>query len=43
MKKILLGFGFILATTFSSNAQEISDNAIGLRFSGGNGLGSDIS
>ncbi|KGL59617.1 hypothetical protein [Polaribacter sp. Hel1_33_49] len=43
MKKILLGFGFILATTFSSNAQEISDNAIGLRFSGGNGLGADIS
>ena len=43
MKKVLLAFCFILAATFSSNAQEISENAIGLRFSGGKGLGASIS
>ncbi|KGL62805.1 hypothetical protein [Polaribacter sp. Hel1_85] len=31
MKKVLLVFGFILAATFSTNAQDISNHAIGLR------------
>lgn len=43
MKKILLVFALILSATFSSNAQDISDNAIGLRFGGGSGLGGEIS
>ncbi|MCL7753594.1 hypothetical protein [Polaribacter sp. Z022] len=43
MKKVLLVFSLFLAATFSANAQEISDNAIGLRFSGGNGAGAEIS
>ena len=32
MKKVLLVFGFVLAATFSTNAQGFSDNAIGLKF-----------
>jgi hypothetical protein len=43
MKKILLILGVLLFTIFSVNAQEVSDNAIGLRFSQGDGLGADIS
>ena len=43
MKKTLLIIGLIVAGAFSANAQSISNNAIGLRFSGGNGLGAEIS
>jgi opacity protein-like surface antigen len=43
MKKILLVLGLLLLTIFSVNAQEVSNNAIGLRFNQGNGLGADIS
>ena len=42
MKKVLLVFGIILAATLSTNAQDVSSNAIGLRLSGGNGLGGEI-
>ena len=42
-KKILLVLGVLLLTIFSINAQEVSTNAIGLRFNQGNGLGADIS
>ncbi|MFT5146828.1 MAG: hypothetical protein ACI9H1_001554 [Polaribacter sp.] len=43
MKKILLVLGVFFLTTFSINAQEFSDNAIGLRFNKSDGLGADIS
>ncbi len=43
MKKIILTLGFILTTSLTFIAQEISENAIGLRFGGGNGLGGEIS
>ncbi|QTE22248.1 hypothetical protein [Polaribacter cellanae] len=43
MKKTLLIIGLLVAGAFSANAQSISDNAIGLRFSGGNGIGGEIS
>lgn len=43
MKKIMIAFGIMLATTLTINAQDIANNAIGLRFGGGNGLGGEIS
>jgi hypothetical protein len=43
MKKVFLVFGVLFLTMFSANAQEITDNAIGLRFNQGDGLGADIS
>lgn len=43
MKKVLLVFGLLLSASFSINAQDISDNAIGVRFSGGNGTGGEVS
>jgi hypothetical protein len=43
MKKIFLVLGILFLTMFSVNAQEVSDNAIGLRFNQGDGLGADIS
>lgn len=43
MKKTLLIIGLVVASIFSAKAQDISDNAIGLRFSGGNGVGGEIS
>lgn len=43
MKKVLLVFGLLLSASLSINAQDISDNAIGVRFSGGNGTGGEIS
>jgi hypothetical protein len=43
MKKIFFLFGLVVLGTFSVKAQDISDNAIGLRFSGGNGTGGEIS
>ena len=42
MKKILLVFGFVLTASLSINAQDISDNAIGIRIGGGNGTGGEI-
>lgn len=42
MKKVLFTIGLLLSTIVSINAQDISDNAIGLRFSGGNGVGGEI-
>lgn len=43
MKKVLLTFALLLTTILTINAQEISDNAIGLRLNGGDGLGAGIS
>jgi hypothetical protein len=43
MKKTFLFIGLLTGSFFSTNAQKISDNAIGLRFGGGNGLGGEIS
>jgi hypothetical protein len=42
MKKILVTLTFIVSA-ISLNAQDISYNAIGLRFGGGNGAGGEIS
>ncbi|MBG7612216.1 hypothetical protein IU405_08150 [Polaribacter sp. BAL334] len=43
MKKIIFTLGFILVTSLALTAQEISKNAIGLRFGGGNGAGGEVS
>lgn len=43
MKKVVFVFGLLVSLTFSVNAQDIADNAIGLRLSGGNGAGGEIS
>jgi len=43
MKKVFLLVTLLIGSAFSLNAQEISDNAIGLRFGGGNGVGGEIS
>ncbi|QVY65342.1 hypothetical protein [Polaribacter sp. Q13] len=43
MKKILLALSIILAASFSINAQQISNHAIGIRIDGGNGTGEEIS
>jgi hypothetical protein len=43
MKKVFLVLSLVIAASFSANAQDISDNAIGLRFGGGNGVGGEIS
>jgi hypothetical protein len=43
MKKLVFIFCLFLGSIATANAQEISDNAIGLRFGGGNGLGGEIS
>ena len=43
MKKVFLLVGLLVGSAFSLNAQDISKNAIGLRFSGGNGAGGEIS
>ena len=43
MKKVFLVFSLIFTATLSMNAQDISENAIGLRFGGGNGVGGEIS
>jgi opacity protein-like surface antigen len=43
MKKVVFVFGFLVSLTLSVNAQDIADNAIGLRLSGGNGAGGEIS
>ena len=43
MKKIVLVLSLVFAATFSMNAQDISDNAIGLRFGGGKNFGGEFS
>ena len=43
MKKIVVRFCLFLGAIGTLNAQDISDNAIGLRFGGGNGSGGEIS
>mgnify|MGYP000347877628 CR=1 FL=1 len=42
MKKIVLGLSLLVGSIFTINALEISDNAIGLRFGGGNGAGGEM-
>ena len=43
MKKIVLGVSLLVGSICTINAQDIYDNAIGLRFGGGNGSGGEIS
>lgn len=43
MKKIFLVALFAIGSTFTMNAQDISENALGLRFGGGNGFGAEVS
>lgn len=43
MKKVFLFLSLVIVASFSVSAQEISDNAIGIRFGGGNGVGGEIS
>jgi hypothetical protein len=43
MKKIVVGCCLFFGAIGTINAQDISDNAIGLRFGGGNGSGGEIS
>jgi len=43
MKKVVFIFGLLLAATFTLSAQDIADNAIGLRLSDGSGAGGEIS
>lgn len=43
MKKLVLISIILLCTIVTMKAQDIADNAIGLRFGGGNGIGVEIS
>ena len=43
MKKIIVGLSLIIGSIYTTSAQQIADNAIGLRFGGGNGVGGEIS
>lgn len=43
MKKILLALNLIFAISVTVNAQDIANNAIGVRIVGGNGTGVEIS
>ncbi len=43
MKKVLITFALILGATAFTQAQTISENAIGLRIGDGDGLGTEIS
>ena len=43
MRKLVFSFALIVSSIFTIQAQDISDNAIGLRFGGGNGVGGEIS
>ncbi len=43
MKKFLLSIVFVLTATLSMNAQDISENAIGVRFGSNDGFGGEIS
>ena len=43
MKKIAIVFGLLLSISFSANAQEVSDNTVGLRLGSNDGFGAEIS
>ena len=43
MKKLILMAIFALGATVATNAQTISENALGLRLGGGNGYGAEVS
>ncbi|MFT7331789.1 MAG: hypothetical protein ACI848_001873, partial [Roseivirga sp.] len=43
MKKTLLIIGLLISGIFTTNAQDISDNAIGIRFGDNGGFGGEIS
>lgn len=43
MKKIILVFIACIGLSFTSEAQDIADNAIGLRLGGGDGFGTEVS
>lgn len=43
MKKLFVTSLFVLAAVASGKAQEISKNALGLRFGGSNGVGAEVS
>lgn len=43
MKKTVLGLSLLVGSIYTINAQDVYDNAIGLRFGGGNGSGGEIS
>lgn len=43
MKKLIFGAFVLVAGAFSTQAQTIRDNAIGLRLSAGDGIGADVS
>ena len=43
MKKLILLAIFVIGTTAATQAQTISENALGLRFGGGNGYGAEVS
>ncbi|MEX6627433.1 hypothetical protein [Tenacibaculum salmonis] len=43
MKKLFLAIGFLTLATVSANAQDISENAIGIRSGGNGGFGAEIS
>ena len=43
MKKILLITGLLIGGFFTTNAQDISENAIGIRFGSNDGFGGEIS
>lgn len=43
MKKLFLLVVFVIGAGLTTQAQSIADNAIGLRFGGGDGLGAEVS
>ncbi len=43
MKKLFIAFVVLAGFSFTSQAQEIADNALGLRFGGNNGFGAEVS
>lgn len=43
MKKLILLAVFVIGAGFTTQAQEISENALGLRFGGASGIGAEIS
>lgn len=43
MKKLFFLFALAIGASFGTQAQQISPNALGLRFGAGNGLGTEIS
>lgn len=43
MKKVVMVIGLIVGVGFQSQAQSISEHALGLRFGGNNGYGAEVS